>query len=268
LSISVLAKILDHKKREIAELKKRLSLSEIRNRAEKTSPAKDLISALSSGKELRIIAEIKRASPSKGIIARNCEPAVTGRQYQRGGAAAISVLTDERFFRGSLSHLAAVKEAVSLPVLRKDFLIDPCQIYESRAAGADAVLLIVAAMQSAGHLSDLLCLSRSLGMEPLVEVHTESEAETALNAQSVVIGINNRDLDSFEVNLSVSKRLATVLGKDKVKVSESGITSLNDMLCLLEYGVDAFLIGERFMSSSNPGKSLSGMIDEWGKLKK
>ncbi len=261
----MLTKILEHKKHEIAELKKRATADEIRARAEGASPAEDFVSALLSGGKPAIIAEVKKASPSKGVIAADFDPVLTGRQYQQCGAAAVSVLTDGEFFKGSLNYLSAVKEEISIPVLRKDFLIDPFQIYESRAAGADTVLLIVAAMESKSQLSDLLELSRSLGMEPLVEVHKESEVETALKAESVVIGINNRDLNSFEVDLSVSTRLAPMIDKDKVTVSESGISSSNDMRFLAEYGVDAFLIGEKFMRSSNPGKSLSDMIDGWAR---
>ncbi len=263
MGISVLTKILEHKKCEIARLERSLTVSEIRARAEEGLPVRDFASALLSPEKPRIIAEIKKASPSKGVIAKDFDPVLTGKQYQQNGAAAVSVLTDERFFKGDLSYLPAVKKEILLPVLRKDFLINSHQIYESRAAGADAVLLIVAAMQSVSQLSDLLELSRSLGMESLVEVHTESEVEKALEVRSNIIGINNRNLDNFDVNLSVSGKLAPMIRKDKITVSESGINSPDDMRFLAEYGVDAFLIGESFMKSSSPGESLSGMIDGW-----
>ncbi len=265
MSSSILSKVLDYKKLEIAELKKRFSRSELETLAAEASPPRDFSSSLLRGVQPRIIAEIKKASPSKGVIAENFDPVLTAKQYQQNGAAALSVLTDENFFQGSLSNMQKAKREVSVPVLRKDFLVDPHQIYESRAHGADAVLLIVAAMESTSRLSELLSVSRSLGMEPLVEVHKESEVEMALDAQSLVIGINNRDLESFEVDLSVSKRLAPLINKDKVIVSESGITSSSEMVVLSEYGINAFLVGEGLMMSSNPGKALSAIIQGWAK---
>ena len=207
---------------------------------------------------------MKKASPSKGVIRENFDPVLSATQYERGGAAAVSVLTDRQFFQGDIKHLSAVREAVSLPVLRKDFLIDPCQIYESRAAGADAVLLIVAAMEDgAEQLSDLIELSRSLGMGTLVEVHDEAEVETALRADAPVIGVNNRDLGSFKVDLSTSLRLAPVIGKDKVIVAESGISSSSDMIYLSEAGISCFLVGETLMREPDPEAALSAMIQEW-----
>ncbi|WP_462136886.1 indole-3-glycerol phosphate synthase TrpC [Candidatus Mycalebacterium sp.] len=263
MAASILTKIIENKKTEIAELKKRFSLSEIKDLSGNAPAPEDFRSALLSGTKPRVIAEIKKASPSKGVIAKDFDPVSIAAQYEHNGAAAVSVLTDERFFQGSLSYIAAIKRKISLPVLRKDFLIDPFQIYESRAAEADTLLLIVAAMENAGHLSDLLGLSRDLGMEPLVEVHTESEVEMALEAKSGVIGINNRDLDSFEVDLSVSERLAPMIEKDKVIVTESGITSLNDMIFMSKCGVHAFLVGETLMSSPNPGQSLQNLTRGW-----
>ncbi len=260
---SILTEILERKQEEIAALTKQFSGAEIKARAEQAPPARDFRAALASGKPPRVIAEIKKASPSKGVIAERFEPAPTGRRYEEGGAAAISVLTDERFFQGKLSHLTAVKNETSIPVLRKDFLIHPHQIYESRAAGADSVLLIAAALKNAESIAELLEIARSVGMEPLVEVHKHSEVEMALKAGARVIGINNRDLESFEVDLSVSETLAPAIGKDKVIVAESGITSSNDMLLLSRTGVSAFLIGESFMKSASPGKALSDMIRGW-----
>lgn len=259
MATSILAKIIEHKKTEISELKKRFSLNEIKNCAKDAPVPEGFSSALLSGPQPRVIAEIKKASPAKGVIAKDFYPVSIAVRYEQNGAAAVSVLTDEKFFQGSLSYISAVKSEISLPVLRKDFLIDPLQIYESRAAGADTLLLIAATMESAGHLSDLLGLSRDLGMEPLVEVHTESEVEMALEAKSGVIGINNRNLESFEVDLSTSERLAPKIGKDKVIVSESGITSLDDMFYLSKYGVHAFLVGETLMSSPDPGQSLQNL---------
>ena len=265
MSNSIISKILDRKRLEIANLKKRFSRSEIQARAEESPPPRDFVASLLHGKKPRVIAEIKRASPSKGIIAGHFDPVLTAREYQQNGAAAVSVLTDEQFFSGSLSHLQTARREIDLPVLRKDFLIDPFQVYESRMCGADTVLLIAAAMRDSNQLSDLLDISRSLGMEPLVEVHNESEVEMALNAQSAVIGINNRDLESFEVDLSVSERLAPIIGNSKVIVSESGITSSRDILILSEYGINAFLIGETLMRAPNPGKFLSTIIRECAK---
>ncbi|QMU56303.1 MAG: indole-3-glycerol phosphate synthase TrpC [Candidatus Mycalebacterium zealandia] len=263
MATSILTKIIENKKTEITELKKRFSLSEIKDLSRNAPAAKNFRSALLSGTKPRVIAEIKKASPSKGIIAKDFNPVSIAAQYEQSGAAAVSVLTDQKFFQGSLSYIAAIKHETSLPVLRKDFLIDPFQIYESRVAEADTLLLIVAAMENTGHLSDLLGLSRDLGMEPLVEVHTESEVEMALEAKSSVVGINNRDLDSFKVDLSVSERLASMIGKDKVIVAESGITSSNDMISVSNYGVHAFLIGETLMSSPEPGQSLQNLMRGW-----
>ena len=262
---SILQKILDGKNSEIAELKKRFSEEDIRAAAFAAPPARSFMSALGRGEKPRVIAEIKKASPSQGVLREDFDPVLTATQYERGGAAAVSVLTDKRFFQGDIKYLSGVREAVSVPVLRKDFLTDPCQIYESRAAGADTVLLIVAAMKGAGQLADLIDLSRSLEMEPLVEVHNEEEVEIALRADASVIGVNNRDLGSFEVDLSTSARLAPLIGKDKVVVAESGITSPDDMTFLAQEGIFCFLIGESLIKEPDPGAALSGLIQEWRK---
>ncbi len=262
---SILSKIINHKKLEIAGLKKRFSSNEIKNLAMQSPQPADFVSALITGKQPRVIAEIKKASPSKGVLTENFDPLLIAAQYQQNGAAAVSVLTDERFFQGNLSYLSGVKKKISLPVLRKDFLIDQWQVYESRAAGADTVLLIAAIMEGVNQLSELLGLSRSLGMEPLVEVHKEAEVEMALEAGSRIIGINNRNLENFKVDLSVSQRLAPKIGKDKVIVAESGINSSENMHFLSQSGVHAFLIGEVLMKSSNPGESLSAISGGWNR---
>ena len=263
MTTSILKQILDTKQGEISRLKNRFSLQDLMSAARNASPARNFTAALREGKEPRVIAEVKKASPSKGVIREDFDPVQIASGYERAGAAAVSVLTDEHFFQGNLQYLSSVKEEVLVPVLRKDFLTDPHQIYQSRATGADSVLLIVAAMDGDGMLADLIDVSRSLAMEPLVEVHNNHEAETAIRAGAEIIGINNRDLTTFEVDLSLSHRLARAIHKDKVIIAESGITSLDDMLSLSKAGVDAFLIGESLMRTPDPGNSLSNMMEQW-----
>ena len=203
------------------------------------------------GGPARVIAEIKRASPSKGLIAQSYDPVAQARAYERGGAAAVSVLTEPHFFQGSLEHLWAVRGAVALPVLRKDFISDAYQIYEARAAGADALLLIVALVDDA-LLRALLALTRALGMEALVEAHDAVEIRRAVEADAHVVGVNSRDLRTFAVNTAVVQDLRPLVPHDRVFVAESGIQNQLDATRARAWGADAILVGEALMRADNP----------------
>jgi len=205
-----------------------------------------------------IIAEIKRASPSKGLIAHKFNPIRQAQKYQAGGASAISCLTDEKFFKGHLEYLAAVRKNTKLPLLRKDFILDACQIEEARAYGADAILLIVAALSPA-QLGQLLAITHQMGLEALVEVHTEQELEMALAAGAQIIGINNRNLQTFEVDLATSLKLAGKVPPEIPVVAESGIKNKKDLDLLAKGGVKAALIGETLMRSPDP----EVLLKEW-----
>ena len=206
------------------------------------------------GEKVRLIAEVKKASPSRGLLAPDFDPVLLATIYAQNGAAAISVLTDPRF-QGTLEHLSSVKQAVlpvGTPALRKDFVFDPYQVYEARACGADAVLLIVSIL-TPQKLADFLSLGRELGMECLVEVHTPEELQAALDAGSEIIGINNRDLRTFHTDLAVTRELAQLVPRDKVIVSESGISTGEDMLNLKDLGVNAALVGEALVTAPDVG---------------
>ena len=211
--------------------------------------------------DLAVIAELKQASPSKGMLCAQYEPATIAKSYARAGARALSVLTDREFFRGALEHLGEAKAAVSLPVLRKDFTIAEYHLYEAAAAGADAVLLIVAILDPP-ELAQLLALSRTLGLDALVEVHTGDELRIALDAGADLVGVNNRDLKTFEVSLDTSLRLIERIPEPVVAVSESGLRTAEDLERLWAAGFDAFLIGERFMTERYPGAALARLLAE------
>ncbi len=250
----ILKEILEEKRRELSLLEKEESIAELKARIRDLEPARDFKGALVKY-AVNIIAEVKKASPSKGIIRDDFDPVEVALEYERNGACAVSVLTDRKYFMGSLDNLVRVKAATLLPVLRKDFVIDPYQIYESRAAGADAVLLIVAALEKSV-LDDLLGLCGTLCITPLVEVHTEEELDTALEAGSEVIGINNRDLNTFVTDLSTTVRLAKKIPGDRIVVSESGINTPDDVRILRDAGVNAFLVGEALVRESDIGTKL------------
>lgn len=240
----ILDEILAHKRAEVAEAKRRTPTEALRREAQAMrSPRGRFKEALVAGEQVSLIAEVKKASPSKGVIRPDFNPAELARAYAAGGARAISVLTDERFFMGSLNHLREVRREVPLPILRKEFIIDPHQVYEAKVAGADAVLLIVAAL-SPDELSGLMRLAWDLGLDALVEVHTEEELETALGAGADIVGINNRDLRTFVTSLEVTARLAPRVPESAALVSESGIHRREDLEFLAGLGVDAVLVGE------------------------
>lgn len=245
----ILDDIVRSKKQELAEVRERVPLSQLQARAPKQPPPRDMIAAL-KGEGISLIAEVKKASPSRGIIKAALDPVALAQTYAANGAAAISVLTEGKYFMGSLEHLSAIKGVLrdGPPVLRKDFIFEAYQIYESRAYGADCQLLI-AAILGVGWLKELVSLARELGMSCLVEVHNESEVRKALDAGAELIGINNRDLYTFNVDLTTTIRLRPLIPPDRVVVSESGIRTREDVLRLSECGVDAILVGEELVSA-------------------
>jgi indole-3-glycerol phosphate synthase len=206
-----------------------------------------------------VIAEIKRASPSAGTIRGDANPAVIAADYENAGAAALSVLTDKEFFAGALADLTTARVRATIPVLRKDFLIDPLQVVEARTAGADAVLLIVAALDDV-QLKELQALAHQLGMAALVEVHDDGEAERALAAGARVIGVNHRDLRTFEMDMSLSARVRQLVPAEHVLVAESGIKTHADVLAMAEAGADAILVGEALMRQPSPGNALRALL--------
>jgi len=251
----ILDRILARKAEEVASLCRPSERERTAIALSRASAPRGFLSALRGGGGFRVIAELKRASPSRGLLVTDYRPAELARRYEAAGAAALSVVTDERFFQGHASHLTEAREATRLPVLRKDFLIHPAQVEESRALGADAVLLIAAALPGE-RLQSLLRRVRELGMDPLVEVHTESELERAREAGADLVGVNNRDLTSFRVDLSVSRRLAKRLPKGVLAVSESGIRSRSDLEELSEAGYHAYLVGEALATAADPSALL------------
>ncbi len=255
--IDILEKIAANKRIEVEQLKIELPLEILRERP--TDPRRDFKAALSHT-GIRIIAEIKKGSPSKGIMSEHFDPVALAEQYQNGGAAALSVLTDQRYFYGSFENLSNARNAVSLPVLCKDFMIDPYQIYYARYRTADAILLIVALLgrERAGRLLDV---AREVGIDALVEVHDEAELDIALDIGADIIGINNRNLRDFSVNLSTCEKLAERIPDSVVTVAESGIESPGDIRRLKDAGLSAYLIGETLVRSDDPSKLLKEMIE-------
>ena len=255
--MNVLDRILAVKRGEVAALRREVGERELRARAARAEPPRGFARALANGARPRVIAEFKRASPSKGEIRPGADPAEIARAYAAAGAAALSVLTDAQFFRGSLDDLVCARAAVVLPVLRKDFTIDPLQLLEARAAGADAALLIVAALGD-GQLRELHACARELGLDPLVEVHDEPELERALAAGAELVGVNNRDLRDFKTDVGVTRALLP-LAAGRTLVSESGLDSPELLRALEAEGASAFLIGEALMREPDPGAALRRM---------
>ncbi len=256
--MTILDEIAEYKRTFVAECQRRVPLEEIRRRAGEREPTRDFAGALrASG--MSVIAEIKRQSPSKGVIRTVVEPVQVARIYETNGARAISILTDEQYFGGSLKDFGAVRDAVNLPLLRKEFVVDAYQIYEARAAGADAVLLIVSLLTE-GTLIDYISLTGELDLSALVEVHTREELDQALKADARIIGINNRNLKTFETNLETTFDLARDIPKDRIIVSESGIQSGADIVRLQTAGVDAVLVGEALMRKEDIGRALRTLI--------
>ncbi len=255
-----LEQVAEVKKEEIKKRKTLFSLSEMEERISHLLPPRSLLEAVSRNAPMALIAEIKRASPSAGIIREGANIRRIARQYQAGGACAISVLTEAHFFRGDLSYLGQVREEVSLPLLQKDFIIDPFQIYEGRASGADALLLI-AAMLERDQLRELVELTRRLGLVPLVEVHDEGDLEKISGLPLPLIGINNRNLKTLEVNLETTFRLIEKIPDGTMVISESGIKNREDVKRLREAGVQGILVGETLMRSANPSEKIREMME-------
>ncbi|OGI46544.1 MAG: indole-3-glycerol-phosphate synthase [Candidatus Muproteobacteria bacterium RBG_16_65_34] len=258
----ILKKILARKAEEIVARAGRLPLTDLSRRVA-SAPAprgfREAIETRIATGRPAVIAEIKKASPSKGLLRAEFRPAEIARSYERHGAACLSVLTDIDFFQGGDDHLRQAREACALPVLRKDFTVDAYQVYEARAIGADCILLIVAALGDA-QLRELARLAHELGMDVLVEVHDGPELERALELETPLIGINNRDLHTFEVRLNTTLDLLPRIPKDRIVVTESGIHTPEDVALLRTHGVNAFLVGEAFMKAADPGEKLGELF--------
>ncbi len=252
----ILQRIIETKRTEVEALRR--SLSGLRDRAETAPPPRDFLGSLQGGDAVAVIAEIKRRSPGAGEIRPNLDPIRLGPKYEAGGAAALSVLTDETYFGGSLEDLTGVRGLVEIPVLRKDFVIDESQVYEARGAGADAILLIVRILDDE-RLRGLRTLAEELGMSVLVEASDSAEVERGLAAGARLLGINNRNLETFETRIDVTLSLAARVPPTVVLVSESGIHTAADVCSLGEKGVDAVLVGESLLRQEDPGAGVSAL---------
>ena len=244
----IISRLIEEKRRVVEEAKRLKSKEELIKEISSISVNSSFKKSISRPHHINLIAEIKKASPSKGILRGDFNPVKIAMTYQAHGASAVSVLTDERFFEGKLEHIKMVKESISLPILRKDFIIDEYQIYESVACGADAILLI-ADLLSDSEMTGFYRTAVSLGLDVLLEVHNEEDMEKAIAAGGDIIGINNRDLHTFKVDLAVTQKLIRLIPAHKIKVSESGIKSYEDVMFLKSLGINAILIGEAFMES-------------------
>ncbi|MBK3746879.1 indole-3-glycerol phosphate synthase TrpC [Stutzerimonas balearica] len=259
---TVLEKIVARKAEEVAERRARVALDELARQAAAADPVRGFADALIRrvrAKEAAVIAEVKKASPSKGVLRENFDPVQIARSYEAGGAACLSVLTDIDFFQGADAYLQQARSACSLPVIRKDFMIDPYQVVEARALGADCILLIAAVLDD-GQLAELSAEARSLGMDVLVEVHDASELERALKLEAPLLGINNRNLHTFEVSLETTLDLLPRIPQDRIVVTESGILNRADVELMEINQVYAFLVGEAFMRAEQPGAELQRLF--------
>jgi len=245
----MLDRIVADKKEEVKQRKKAVPVSELEARIARRAKTLDFAAVLKRD-DVSLIAEVKKASPSRGIFRQDFNPLKLAKTYADNGASAISVLTEEKYFQGSIDHLTKIREEVQVPLLRKDFILDPYQVYESRAYGADALLLITAIL-GRGQLNELLKLSRELGLGCLVEVHNESEVEKALRSGAQIIGVNNRDLMTFNIDISTTQRLRPLIPQGKIVVSESGISRRSDIENLKKWGVDAALVGEALLTAGD-----------------
>lgn len=246
----ILSRIIEDKRRVVEEAKKTVTQDELARRAGAVYLKSQFKKSISRPHHINLIAELKKASPSKGIIRGDFNPVKIAITYEANGASALSVLTDERFFEGKLEYIKKIRESVSIPILRKDFIIDEYQIYETVVGGADAILLI-AEILSAAELAGFHGIAKDLGLDVLVEVHNEENVEKALGANAEIIGINNRDLHTFRVELATAQRLIRLIPKDKVTVAESGIKTCEDVMFLKSLGLNSVLIGEAFMEADD-----------------
>lgn len=257
----ILDAIITHKKEEVKALKEKVSLDSLKVQCFDRRDERNFKNALSPSDKIHIIAEIKKASPSVGIICEDFDPVEIAKTYETNGASAISILTDNKFFQGDMEFLSKVRESTTIPILCKDFIIDIYQIYQSRAYGADAILLI-AAILSGTDLANFLTLSHTLGLDCLVEVHSREDLTKVLATDASIIGINNRDLNTFKINLNTTIELAKTIPPSKILVSESGIKDFGDITILKQAGVNAFLIGETLMRAQNVGRKLRWLKGE------
>jgi indole-3-glycerol phosphate synthase len=255
----ILDEIIAYKKEELAETKRRTPLSEIKQRIADSASTRGFGRALSQGTDIRLIAEVKKASPSKGVIREDFDPVKIADHYQESGAACLSVLTEKQFFQGDLAYLVRIRKHVDLPLLRKDFIIDEYQVHEARAFGADAILLIAACLER-GQMQDYLGIAAGLGLDVLVESHTYKELEKSLLAGATLVGINNRDLKTFAVSLQTTLDLLKDIPDDCTVVSESGIKTREDVLMLQQAGIDAILVGESLMREKDIGKKVKELL--------
>ena len=258
----ILDKILAVKRDEVVAGKRRQPQAQVEQAAREAAPVRDFTGALRAklaAGQSAVIAEIKKASPSKGVIRADFRPDEIARAYEAGGAACLSVLTDEAFFQGHADYLRAARAACKLPVLRKDFMVDPWQVFEARAMGADAILLIVAAL-SLAQMQEMEAVAESLGLAVLVESHNAGELDLALQLRTPLIGINNRNLRTFEVSLDTTLDQLERIPADRVVITESGILAPADVARMRAHDVNAFLVGEAFMRAGDPGAALRGLF--------
>lgn len=251
-----LAEILAQKKNEVARIKKTMPLNGIQD----VPPTRDFKAAISGRPAIRMIAEIKFASPSAGLIREKTDPTAIGRIYEQAGAAAISLLTDQKFFRGDLNQLPRLKRAISLPILRKDFIIDEIQVREAKLFGADAVLLI-ARILSGSQLGEYTAMCRQLNIAALIEIHDRQDLEKAMTCGAEIIGINNRDLDSFKVDINTTFELAPEVPQTCILISESGIRNKEDIVALKTTGIHAVLVGSALMASNDPAETTAQFVE-------
>jgi indole-3-glycerol phosphate synthase len=255
---TILKTIIDRKYEEVAECSGRVSISELQRQVQTQEPCRGFVSAITgklSARKSAVIAEIKKASPSKGVIREHFDPTAIAKSYELGGAACLSVLTDRDFFQGSDQNLKLARAACALPVIRKDFMVDPYQVVEARAMGADCILLIVACLEDS-QMIELNECAHELGLDVLIEVHDEHELERSLPLNNTLVGINNRDLHTFETALDTTFQLLSKIPEDRVVVTESGIHTFEDVSAMRRHSVDAFLVGEAFMRVEQPGEKV------------
>ncbi len=257
---NILDEIIRYKKIEVREQKRQMSLDEIKEKLKEVDDTRNFKSAILSPNKVNLIAEIKKASPSKGVIKENFNPSLIADIYEQNGVSAISVITDNRFFQGDISFLKTVRSVTSKsPILRKDFIIDEYQIYQSKLFGADAILLIVNVLEQQ-ELNMLISIARDVKLDCLVEVHNEDELDRALKSNAEIIGINNRDLKTFAVDLKTTANLVRLIPDDKIIVSESGISSSKDVEFLRQLGVNAMLVGESLMASEDIAQKIKELL--------
>ncbi len=260
----ILKKIINRKEQEIDTRVRQTGIEEIIKRAKQANPVRGFVDSIKqriAAGDPAIIAEIKKASPSKGLIREDFNPADIAKRYQEGGASCVSVLTDIDFFKGSDDYLKQARAACELPVIRKDFIIDPYQVYESRAMGADCILLIVAVLDNR-KLNQLYTLAKALNMDVLIEIHDQDELQRALPLGAELLGINNRNLRNFETSLQTSLDLLEQIPDDRIVVTESGIHTVEDVKLMRDNNINAFLVGEAFMRAKDPGAELHKLFFE------